>query len=572
MTHGISDYVPPDKVQVQAAVTLTNLLAITRRTTRGPVPRCSSGRRASRSRRSVRAPPRHAPAGREHLTRSVGSSRRATARKLWVEFSDPGRAKPIAHRPRPYGQDAQRRVRWLSHRHIRGHHDRAPDSHRGRRLPLHRLARPSAVLAFALPFAYVGGLGWLIWLHIVEGGHERNEPSLLVHGLRDGTVALPLIAVAVWVGIVLGRRLITRWGAQDSPVLAAGVLAVSVALAASVAQGLTNPAHASLFGAHHGGHEPSCSCTCCVTAGSRSSPTRSSRPSSAPPSCARSPGPSRTSTLARPEKRGARYALPASSRCCSSRRWRSWASTARGPATAGNGLPCPAQAPREALRRARHRRRHPAQPLRRSRPERQDVRALRPGRRPSAPRSASRQVSIGLRDDPIQPLVIRANEGDCVEINFTQQRRPAATTASTSTASPSTPTPRATRSATNVLGRRPAAPVAHVPLLGARDTQLEGAHYLRPGPGYRAGVAHGLFGALVGRARRLDVPRHDDRRADRVRLGGDIMPGAARRSARTCSSTTRSATRSTTSRTTDGRSCLPTSTRSPRPTAPAPVR
>ena len=124
------------------------------------------------------------------------------------------------------------------------------------RLPLQRLARPSAVLAFALPFAYLGGL-WLIWLHIVEGGHERNEPSLLVHALRDGTVALPLLCVAVWGGILVARRLITRWGIEQSRVLAAGVLVACVALAASVAQGLTNPAHASLFGAHHGGHEPS---------------------------------------------------------------------------------------------------------------------------------------------------------------------------------------------------------------------------------------------------------------------------------------------------------------------------
>jgi hypothetical protein len=31
----------------------------------------------------------------------------------------------------------------------------------------------------------------------------------------------------------------------------------------------------------------------------------------------------------------------------------------------------------------------------------------------------SREVSLGLRDDPIQPLVIRANEGDCVEIMVT---------------------------------------------------------------------------------------------------------------------------------------------------------
>ena len=30
-------------------------------------------------------------------------------------------------------------------------------------------------------------------------------------------------------------------------------------------------------------------------------------------------------------------------------------------------------------------------------------------------------MSIGLGDDPIQPLVIRANQGDCVQINFTNK-------------------------------------------------------------------------------------------------------------------------------------------------------
>ena len=33
----------------------------------------------------------------------------------------------------------------------------------------------------------------------------------------------------------------------------------------------------------------------------------------------------------------------------------------------------------------------------------------------------SRHVSRGLRNDAIQPLVIRANQGDCVEIKFTNQ-------------------------------------------------------------------------------------------------------------------------------------------------------
>ena len=51
-------------------------------------------------------------------------------------------------------------------------------------------------------------------------------------------------------------------------------------------------------------------------------------------------------------------------------------------------------------------------------PNGQDVRAHRAARRGRA-QEASQQVSVGLRDDPIQPLVIRANEGDCVEITFT---------------------------------------------------------------------------------------------------------------------------------------------------------
>ena len=52
------------------------------------------------------------------------------------------------------------------------------------RYPLRRLARPSAVLAFALALAYGGGF-WETLLHHVEGGHERNEPGLVLHWLRE---------------------------------------------------------------------------------------------------------------------------------------------------------------------------------------------------------------------------------------------------------------------------------------------------------------------------------------------------------------------------------------------------
>src|SRR3954452_20796710 len=110
--------------------------------------------------------------------------------------------------------------------------------------------------------------------------------------------------------------------------------------------------------------------------------------------------------------------------------------------------------------------------------------------------AATQTVSIGLGDDPIQPLAIRANEGDCVEIHFTN---------------------RATggdygmhidgleydqTSSGDHIGANPTSAVPTgqstiyrfaVPL----DNRLEGAHYIHPGPGYRAAVNHGLFGALV---------------------------------------------------------------------------
>src|SRR4051812_49506926 len=84
------------------------------------------------------------------------------------------------------------------------------------RHPLRRLARPSAVLAFTIALAYGGGL-WQTLLHHAEGGHERNEPSLLVHWLRDATLALPLVFCAVWVGVLIARRVIERHGGGPPP-------------------------------------------------------------------------------------------------------------------------------------------------------------------------------------------------------------------------------------------------------------------------------------------------------------------------------------------------------------------
>src|SRR5215210_4472895 len=119
------------------------------------------------------------------------------------------------------------------------------------RTPLRRLARPSAVLAFAVALAYGGGF-WQTLLHHVEGGHERNEPGIVVHWLRDGTLALPLVFCAVWVGVLVARRVIERHGGDRSPAMSGAVLAAIVAWITSMVVGLASPLHNSLFGASHG--------------------------------------------------------------------------------------------------------------------------------------------------------------------------------------------------------------------------------------------------------------------------------------------------------------------------------
>ncbi|MEO7745512.1 MAG: multicopper oxidase domain-containing protein, partial [Actinomycetota bacterium] len=109
---------------------------------------------------------------------------------------------------------------------------------------------------------------------------------------------------------------------------------------------------------------------------------------------------------------------------------------------------------------------------------------------------SSQKVSIGLRDDPIQPLSIRANEGDCVTISFNNQASGGSfgmhidglafdkgssgdnigTNGSSATGTGSSSTYR-----------------FWIP----NDRRLEGSHYVHPGPGYRFAVDHGLFGTLT---------------------------------------------------------------------------
>ena len=132
------------------------------------------------------------------------------------------------------------------------------------------------------------------------------------------------------------------------------------------------------------------------------------------------------------------------------------------------------------------------------------------------------RVSIGLREDPIQPLVLRANQGDCIEIKFTNNAT-AVRSASTSTGSRSRPRRPVTRSDATHVRTSAWVPSRTYRYFVPNDDTLEGAHYIAPAresPGGRA--------RAVRRARRrasgLELPEHDDRRSARVGLGGVDRP------------------------------------------------
>ena len=109
---------------------------------------------------------------------------------------------------------------------------------------------------------------------------------------------------------------------------------------------------------------------------------------------------------------------------------------------------------------------------------------------------SSQIVSIGLHDDAIQPLVIRANQGDCVEIRFTNTANGGDLGLHLDGLEFNV------SSSGDSIGANPSSAVARGQSTTYRfaipiDARLEGGHYMHPGPGRRAAVNHGLFGTLV---------------------------------------------------------------------------
>src|SRR4029077_6138772 len=72
----------------------------------------------------------------------------------------------------------------------------------------------------------------------------------VLHWLRDSTLGLPLVLVAVLLGLRLADRLLQRRGVGPSSGLAGAVTAAAVALAAGVAMAVGVPIRAGLLGTH----------------------------------------------------------------------------------------------------------------------------------------------------------------------------------------------------------------------------------------------------------------------------------------------------------------------------------
>src|SRR5438270_9672534 len=101
--------------------------------------------------------------------------------------------------------------------------------------------RPAVLGTYAVLLAYGGGL----WLHLLhDGEYSQLYPMRsLAHGLHDATLALPIIGVAVALGLLGAARLAGRPGAGLPGWLAAAASACGVAFAASVAFGVLAPLH-----------------------------------------------------------------------------------------------------------------------------------------------------------------------------------------------------------------------------------------------------------------------------------------------------------------------------------------
>src|SRR5919199_1437732 len=287
-----------------------------------------------------------------------------------------------------------------------------------------RAGRLTAAL-FALVLAY-GAAGWLVVLHHAQGAHEHSEPSLLLHWLRDGSLALPGAFLAVWFALhVVGRHF---GRAHASTRIRAAAVAAVAALAGSAILAAGTPVHEWLFHADEGHELPlalhvgrdfllalaAAFPLCGAVAALMLRVQRSARLPLASGVGARAQLlRAAVAGAALLRRRPMRLAIVGIALLALT-----GASVRVGESATGPGTPCPTTAPVKRFDVTAIDIDIPLNNF--GDPDPKGKMYVLNGKLAAARNQAStRKVSTGLRNDPIQPLVIRANEGDCVEINFT---------------------------------------------------------------------------------------------------------------------------------------------------------
>jgi hypothetical protein len=369
--------------------------------------------------------------------------------------------------------------------------------------------RPAALSALTIALAYGGGL-WLHLLHEAEGATEPGAPSGIVHWLRDSTLLLPVVLASVWLVLILGRRVMRSFSDRGARALAVTAVATLVAATTSLAEALASPIHGIAFGGthdHQGVAMPLAvhmtydglvalaanlviaGLVMLVLRGAAWSDTSRSIPLRL--------------RLVRSLPLRRAFALASSAALVASSGLLLPISTNAVVAATPQG-PCPSGAPTKSFNvsaidiRMDLNRFGDNDPLAQMFVLDDMIPAVR-----TFEATGHTALSIGLRDDPIQPLSIRANEGDCVIINFTNSTtRPAPLATSHTYGIHIDGLAFDMSSSGDAIGNNPDSSVGPG---GTRtytywipnDPTLEGGHYMHPGPGNRQAVAHGLFGALV---------------------------------------------------------------------------
>lgn len=365
------------------------------------------------------------------------------------------------------------------------------------RRPATALARPSAVLVYSIVLAF-GGVLWLRGVHSLQGSHDGSGAGFIEAWLRDGVLALPLMFVWTWVAVLAARRLLRLFG-EESRLLCTAVLAAVVASVGSVALALGSPLHAVLYGARpavshelsalaHLGWETAVALTATLPLTALASiALLRMRPWAAPDP--------RTWLALAPSAQRLRMGVLVAMLVVIPAATMARSGIDGATAQAGAAGPCPAGAPVKTydvraidvdITLNRYGDHDPLGKMYVLADRVDDVRR----------EEASGHVSIGLRDDAIQPLAIRANLGDCLVISFRNDASGGDYGMHVDGLSFDV------SSSGDAVGRNSSSAAGpgqtrvyryYVP----ENRELEGAHYVRPGPGNRQAAAHGLFGAVL---------------------------------------------------------------------------